>query len=207
MFSRGECGTFTVREGASSNEFNRISHLKARDGTLYFGSINGVTAVHPRDFAGDFFPGGTGGLVLLSARAQGPDPGETVDLLPYYLKTGTIQIQPDERFIKLHFAAPSYNTAGTTSYYYKIEGVNDTWQQINSPDVMFPRLPGGHYRIFFRTGSKSGVSSAEPVMLEMEVLPYIYEEPWFFLLMLAVIAVLGIIAWRIRVKYLLDRPT
>jgi signal transduction histidine kinase/DNA-binding response OmpR family regulator len=205
MFSRGECGTFTVREGASSNEFNRISHLKARDGTLYFGSINGVTAVHPRDFAGDFFPGGTGGLVLLSARAQGPDPGETVDLLPYYLKTGTIQIQPDERFIKLHFAAPSYNTAGTTSYYYKIEGVNDTWQQINSPDVMFPRLPGGHYRIFFRTGSKSGVSSAEPVMLEMEVLPYIYEEPWFFLLMLAVIAVLGIIAWRIRVKYLLDR--
>lgn len=201
----GRIRHFTVREGTSSNEFNRISHLKARDGTLYFGSVNGVTAVHPNAFASDFFPGGTGGLVLLSARAQGPGPGETVDLLPYYLKTGTIQIQPDERFIKLHFAAPNYSAAGTVSYYYKIEGVNDTWQQINSPDVMFPQLPGGHYRIYVRAGSISGTSPVEPITLEVDVLPYFYEESWFFALMIGLAVILGAVAWRIRVKYLLER--
>ncbi len=201
----GRVRHFTTRDGVSSNEFNRISHLQADDGTLFFGSINGVTALHPGEFSSDFFEGSSAGLVLIRAQAQGVKPGETVDLLPYYLKNGIIQVKPDERFIKLHFALPNYSVTGTVTYYYKIEGVNDTWQQVNSPDIMFPQLPGGKYKIYIRTGSMSGASSVVPVILEMEVLPHFYEEPWFFILIFVLLVALGTIAWRIRVKYLLER--
>ncbi len=41
---------YNKEEGISDNEFNRIAHYQAEDGTIYFGSQNGVTAFHPKDF-------------------------------------------------------------------------------------------------------------------------------------------------------------
>jgi signal transduction histidine kinase/CheY-like chemotaxis protein len=199
----GRVRHFTVREGVTDNEFNRISHLKARDGTIYFGSINGATSFHPADFSDDFFTGSTASLVLLSADAQGPNSGEVVDLLPEYVQKGRIVIKADERFVRLHFAVPNYSVSGNIHYFYKIEGVHNSWQQAPTPDVMFPQLPGGKYRIFFRTGSTSGISSIEPAIIEMEIMPHFYEETWFYLLILAVLAVLGAFAWKIRIRILL----
>ena len=203
--SSGQVRHFTAQEGVSSNEFNRISHLKTDDGTIYFGSINGATAFHPASFASDFFSGHPAGLVLLSARAQGPNPGETVDLLPQYIHSGRIQINPDERFVRLHFALPDYRVAGTVKYYYKIEGVHNSWQLAESPDITFPQLPVGKYKIYLRTGSMSGVSSAGPLVIDMEILPRFYQRPWFYLMVVVLVAALIMAAWRIRIRLLLSR--
>ena len=42
--------SFLLKDGITHEEFNRISHYQAEDGTTYFGGLNGVTAFHPRDF-------------------------------------------------------------------------------------------------------------------------------------------------------------
>ncbi len=202
--SSGRMRHFTTDHGVSSNEFNRISHLKSADGTIYFGSINGATSFHPADFSSDFFSDSDAGLVLVGARAQGPDPEDMVDLLPEYILKNRIVVKPDERFVKLHFAIPNYNISGPVSYFYKIEGVHESWQQVSTPDITFPQLPGGNYKIYIRTGSMSGVSSVEPVLVEMEVLPHFYEETWFFWLILVLLILLGTILWKRRVRLLLE---
>ncbi len=45
-----ETTIFNEADGISDNEFNRISHYQADDGTLYFGGQNGVTAFDPKNF-------------------------------------------------------------------------------------------------------------------------------------------------------------
>lgn len=40
---------YYVEDGLSHNEFNRFSSLKAKDGKLYFGGLNGVNAFYPKD--------------------------------------------------------------------------------------------------------------------------------------------------------------
>ena len=42
--------TWVKEDGITHNEFNRISHGRGADGTLYFGGLNGVTAFQPDDF-------------------------------------------------------------------------------------------------------------------------------------------------------------
>lgn len=41
---------YLPKDGISSHEFNRISHFQDENGTIYFGSIDGITAFHPKDF-------------------------------------------------------------------------------------------------------------------------------------------------------------
>src|SRR5690606_21027292 len=41
------CTSFTTQNGLSSNEFNRMSFYRARDGRMYFGGLNGVNAFYP----------------------------------------------------------------------------------------------------------------------------------------------------------------
>lgn len=40
-------------DGISNLEFNRISHYQHEDGTLFFGSLHGVTVFHPSDLLPD----------------------------------------------------------------------------------------------------------------------------------------------------------
>jgi len=42
--------TFTTNDGLLHNEFNFTAHYQAKDGTLYFGGLGGLIALHPKDF-------------------------------------------------------------------------------------------------------------------------------------------------------------
>ncbi len=40
---------YTAMDGLQSNEFNGRSYFKSKDGEMFFGGINGVTAFYPND--------------------------------------------------------------------------------------------------------------------------------------------------------------
>ncbi len=46
--------TYLEEDGLPHNEFNFTSHYQAKDGTLYFGTLEGFIAFHPKDLVSNF---------------------------------------------------------------------------------------------------------------------------------------------------------
>ena len=42
--------TYLEKDGISNHEFNRTSQFQSKDGTIYFGGLNGITSFHPDNF-------------------------------------------------------------------------------------------------------------------------------------------------------------
>ena len=173
---------FLMKDGTSSNEFNRISHFKASDGTLYFGGLNGITTLHPRDFWGDFEHAFDMPVFLTAARQFMASEGTEVDILNDYARLGKVTLNPSDRYLYFEFANPDYTSSGTTNYEYLIEGLNNVWHPLSTPELYLAGLPYGNYTLFVRTRSGNGTINQQLCQVKIAVPPPFYLTIWFFLL-------------------------
>jgi signal transduction histidine kinase/CheY-like chemotaxis protein/streptogramin lyase len=172
---------FLIKDGITCNEFNRISHFKASDGTLYFGGLNGITKLHPRDFWRDFEQDFNISILLTAAKQFPADKDAAIDILPEFRQLGKVTLNPGDRYLYFEFANPDYSSSGATSYEYRIEGLNNNWNPLNSPKLYVAGLPYGDYNLLIRTRSGNGSINQQFCQIKIDVPPPFYLTPWFFL--------------------------
>jgi signal transduction histidine kinase/CheY-like chemotaxis protein len=203
-------GTGTIRyyleeDGVTSNEFNRISHLKTSDGAIYFGSINGITAFRP----GDFGNHGTNQLksevVIMSVRTMSENDNKYTELLPAYHKKGKIVLDPDNGLLQIGFAMPEYSRSKEVVYSYRIEGLNEGWVYTKTPLVQLVGLSPGAYTLVIKAKSGSGNISENECRVRIEVLPHFYQQWWFLLLAAGVVFLLLLLGLKYRESVLIAR--
>ena len=185
--------TYTVQEGITHNEFNRIAHYQDARGRLYFGGLNGVTAFDPRDFdAEPTLPALP--LRVVSFRQFDADGDTLVDKTGELLKTNQITLGPDDRSSILHFALLNYTDAQKNTYTYQFRGVDDTWHQQTEPFLRLGNLPYGDYELLIRGQAADGRLSSSTLSIEVHVLRPFYLRGWFAL-PLMVLLLGGLWAW------------
>ncbi len=194
--------TWFPSDGLAQYEFNRTSHYRGEDGTLYFGGLNGVTAFHPRDFYGsnpDLRSEGDGRAAskklvitdfkVFSASSEKLE-NHTVDLIASGQKSGTdgsITMRPSDRYFQLEFAFLDYFSPEKVSYSYKIEGLDADWTLLNEPLLRLSSLPFGTHRLKIRAQSANGIWAENELDFDLRVLPPIYLRWWFLLLAMGVL--------------------
>ncbi len=170
--------TYTVQEGITHNEFNRIAHYQDTQGRLYFGGLNGVTAFDPRDFEAEptlpALP-----LRVVSFRQFDADRDTLVDNTGELLKTGQLTLQPDDRSSILHFALLNYTDAQKNTYAYQFRGLNDIWHQQTEPFLRLGNLPYGDYQLLIRGQAADGRLSSATLSIGVHVLRPFYLRGWF----------------------------
>ncbi|MGY8766981.1 MAG: two-component regulator propeller domain-containing protein [Pirellulales bacterium] len=95
---------FTVEDGVSGNSFFWTSRLKTKDGTLWFGGINGITSFHPSQITENpLVPS-----IVLTAFTQG---GESIEIgsSPERLKKITLDWQ--RNYFEFQFSALNFTAA------------------------------------------------------------------------------------------------
>jgi len=189
--------TWRPDDGVAQNEFNRTSHFKGADGTLYFGGINGVTAFHPRDFYGTSPESGSGNAQP-GAGTEARSTAKSLVLSDFYLFSGSskklenrtadllasgqITLQPADRYFQLEFALLDYFLSHKVTYYYRIEGIDADWHLLTEPLLRLSSLPYGTHRLKIRAESANGTRAENELDYQLAVLPPIYLRGWFLLL-------------------------
>ncbi len=188
----GRTRIFLPQDGLSHHEFNRVSHHQAKDGTIYFGSLNGITIFNPRDFHQDFDRSPNIPLMLTQAQLFSQKTKNLEDVEPEYLQHKKIIFEPSDLYLTLHFALLDYHSPDQTFYEYKIDRLGDRWASCPGGILQLAGLPYGQFKLTIRAKTEKGVYSQQQLVIPIQVLRPFYFRVWFlfatgFLIMAAIV--------------------
>ena len=186
----GRVTPYYREDGLASNQFHWNNASRGTDGWLYFGQVEGLSAIDPSRTVARTMDG--------PLRLTGVRIGDR-QLRNPYLKE--IRLHERDRSILFQFALLSPAARRQYTYEYRLEGFEKGWTRLTGDrhEAAYSSLPRGEYRFVVRAIPSSGNAGKE-LALEVDVRPYFYKTWWFKLMMAALIAALayGILTWRTR---------
>lgn len=165
------------KDGISNNEFNRCSFFKDKKGILYFGGLDGVTALDPNDFYDNNNPQDPY-LHFTSLTQFSEKENKLVDNSNQLISNPKIVLQPGDRFFNLEFKLLDFDSE-IHNYSYKIEGVDKQWNYTNENSIRISGLPYGSSLLRLKGQSNSGKWSSHELTIPIQSIAPITQRGWF----------------------------
>ena len=172
---------FFEEDGLSSNEFNHSSYLKARDGKMYFGSINGMIAFYPQRIgASKPF------TIFVSGTSRWNEKSQSVYLSRKEISLDDVILKnPSDLLLEFHFGCTDYSEPLRNTFTYRIEHLSYNWISMEDKHTLnLGGLPYGEYTIEVRATNAQGTPSANVLRFKVKVVQPFYKTLWFYLLLL-----------------------
>ena len=176
-------GHFTKADGLQSNQFNFNASLRASNGKMYFGGINGFNIFQPEEFHhNNYIPR----VVLTDLRInnQTVHAGEANSPLQLPLeKTQTIRLKYKQNTVEFRFAALSYQSPAKNQYAYILQNWDQDWIAVgNQSRASYSNLPPGKYVFRVKASNNDGKWNEEGASVRVTVLPPLYRSTTAYLL-------------------------
>lgn len=196
---------YTTEDGIQGDEFKPHAALKADDGKLYFGGINGFNAFSPSKFIKPK-PRAYVPLVItsfslfnkpLSIQKNGNDPSP---LKQNITDTRSLVLSYRQSVFSFEFAALDYAAADKKQYAYMLEGFDKEWNNVGSKHAAsYTNLPAGKYQVRLKYRNSEGMWSPVTSPLEITIVPPFWLTWWFTTIALLFItgSVYGFFIYRI----------
>ncbi len=166
---------FFEEDGLTSNEFNRMSFYKARNGRMFFGGMRGVNAFFPDAVMRAFINKEKAAQMVFTAFEYTDERRDTI------IRETKFPVNPE---LKLHYwdwsytfeyALTDFNNTQEVFYSWKMEGYKDSWSAPSKFNfTRFNSLPAGDY--VFRVKARDGQGRLSPNELAVKV---IVLPPWW----------------------------
>ncbi len=157
---------FREPHGLQGAEFNSGAHYKAQDGTLYFGGNNGFNRFNPRN-------------LFWSSNAYKPPVvltgltifGEAVTFDRPLAEVRSIALNYSDYVVGFEFAALDYTNPEANRYRYRLEGLEDNWNDSgNISRATYTNLaPGRNYMFRVQAANSDGVWSDQELAIAITV--------------------------------------
>lgn len=201
--------SFGVRDGLQGNEFNSGAYYMGPEGEMFFGGVNGLNSFHPEKM----FDDPTAPAVVLTAfevfnRSVGPGDlvngrrildcsiGECTDLMLRWSENVFAF-----RFSGLHFSNPQANT-----YAFRLTGFDRDWNEVGTRRIAtYSQVPPGTYVFQVRAANPDGCWSDVGTAISLQIKPPYWMTWWFRAGVLAGIAFLVAVLYRVRTSRLRKR--
>lgn len=154
--------------GLQGLQFNPASALRAKDGTLYFGGINGFNAFHPASMDKTlYFPEVR---VAQVKSTSGKTPGQV-----FTPGKGPVELNFDQRDVVVDFAGLNFVNPQGVYYRYRLDGLNPDWVETEKVrSINFTYLPIGTHTLKIQASTQPGIWGKDFTTLELKILP-----PWW----------------------------
>jgi len=180
-------------DGCDLRTFFIASRARTRDGSLLFGSPEGLLVVRPdRLVPWNFAPP----VVATGLRVDGIDrPGRTL---------GPLRLSPPRRSVELDFAALDLSDPARVAYRYRLEGFDGAWRTADAShrSLAYTNLRPGRYTLHVRATNRAGVWSPFELRLPVVAVPAFWETRWFAVAVGVALVLLAYGAFRLRVRRL-----
>ncbi|NPD46152.1 ATP-binding protein [Lentimicrobium sp. S6] len=163
QLDNGHVSTFSINDGLQGLEFNTAAHYKSKDGSIYFGGVNGFNYFDPSNIyqEEEEFPVVITGIFF-----------NNNEFKPEYdsLSVLNFSIPPDIEYFKLEFASLNYVSAPQNRYRYKINEIHDSWIDLGREhEIGFHGLDPGTYHLDILASDHHGSWSKAPLKIEFKV--------------------------------------
>jgi len=169
----GSCQVFTRSDGLQSEQFLSNAALKASDGKIYIGSVNGFNAFYPYQIKTNKVlpPVVITGLEVFNKEIRIGD-----ELLPKALnQLEELELSYKDHVFSLLYASLSYCTPEKNQYAYKLEGFDKDWNYVGSQSkATYTNLPAGTYTFKVKATNNDGIWSDREASLKIIIHPPFY---------------------------------
>jgi signal transduction histidine kinase/CheY-like chemotaxis protein len=192
----GEIENYTVDHGLVGNQFNFKSYLKTKDGTMYFGAVNGLTYFHPDQ------------IKIFESRPkihftgfrifnENPIPGENSILKKDIDFTDEITLKYNQNVISFDFIALDYHSEGKNNFSYYMEGLESSWRLGgNQRSTTYNNLLPGHYTFHIKATNIYNFPNELERTIKITVLPPFWKTLWAYLFYVVFLAFLVFLLYR-----------
>jgi signal transduction histidine kinase/ligand-binding sensor domain-containing protein/DNA-binding response OmpR family regulator len=189
---------FYSYDGLQDNEFRTGASFQDRDGKLYFGGINGISAFYPHTVESWKQPMSNIYFTQLSVLNQPVNyiksQGKRGILDSHISQAKQITLEKEQNVFTLEFAVLEYTNPRKVVYSYMLKGFDSDWRYTNSNlrYATYTNLPDGKYtfkvKAFFEGSTTiDGIAYDE---IDIVILPPWYKLWWAYLLYLAFVVVI-----------------
>ena len=117
-----------------------------------------------------------------------------------------ITLPAGSRRLAIDYTALSFRAPGKVRFRHRLEGFDETWVDAGSRrEAYFAAVPSGSYRFSVIAANDDGVWNTVGDSFDIVVRPGLLQSPWFYLLLLLLAALIGLMSARLRTKLLQRR--
>jgi len=172
---------FTVANGLIGNQFNFRSSFKAKNGTIYLGSIEGFIAFNPETFSENkYIPcvAITDFLLFNKAVPVGEAGSPLKTSITY---SDAITLDADQNSFSLRIAALSYQAPQMNRLMYKLDGFDKEWLSVTGNSLItYSNLEYGDYVFRVRASNSDGIWNEKETILHIKIRPPFYLSVWAY---------------------------
>ncbi|MBN2166222.1 MAG: helix-turn-helix domain-containing protein [Marinilabiliaceae bacterium] len=204
---------YNTLDGTLQGEYTDGAIFESKDGTLYFGGINGFNILKPDDNISEplpFKPVFTN-LFLRGEKVQiGKTYEDRIILNKATHYTHSIELSYHQNFLTFEFSAINYQNPHQTIYRYQLIGIDTGWNEISDSEqnknhdksgilnASYTNLPPGNYT--FKVMATNNKSNWKGVITELKI---IISAPWWkttlayalYITFLIIVLLVGIISY------------
>ena len=168
----GSFSIYTHNKGLVGNQFNYKSGIRASDGRLYFGSIQGFVGFDPqKTFSNRMAPPVVITRFDLFNQEVLPS-AKSSPLRCSVIYAPEIELAHDQSSFSVEFAALSYDVSEMNRYAYRLEGLEEQWNYISENQrVNYSNVPYGRYVFRVRGANSDGLWNNEGASLSIWIKP------------------------------------
>jgi ligand-binding sensor domain-containing protein/signal transduction histidine kinase len=187
---------YTEADGLCSTGADHNVAFRDRQGHLWFG-FEGLSRLD----AGPDRPAQPPSIRITRVRIRGVD--YPVSELGETELSGFV-LQHNENQLQIEFASLNFAAGDLVKYQYKLEGAENDWSSPSDLRVVnYPDVPPGRYRFLVRAVNADGMMSPAAAV-SWRILPPIWMRWWFLTISGAIAAYVIFVAYRYRVRQLLE---
>ncbi|MGL1885144.1 MAG: response regulator [Reichenbachiella sp.] len=179
---------YNASDGLQHNNFRKWSSWQDKNGTMFFGGINGITYFNPQKIGGVSNVSSIRFTRFLVS-------GEEVAIEKYSYnnnepkENNRLVLDPENDAISVEFSSMQFSNPQKSKYKYRLEGVNDDWVETNPENRLasYTFLSPGVYSFSVMTSNSEGDWNPNYLSIDFEIQPYWYETTWSYVMYLIVI--------------------
>jgi signal transduction histidine kinase len=172
--------SYDIGDGLQSNEFNQGASFKARDGTMYFGGINGFNKFHPDSISTNpNIPVVVFTDFKIFNKTVEPGLGEERILGPINT-IRELHLSHDDAVLTFEFAALEFTAPQRNRYAYYMEGFESGWNEAGEKtEATYTNLDPAEYVFRVKASNNDGVWNEQGVSLRIVIAPPWWMTWWF----------------------------
>ena len=184
---------FDLSDGLQSLEFSGGAALRGKDGTYYFGGINGLNYFNPGKIRlNNFIP-----PIVISK----------IKVFDKAIKgeQSKLEFGKDENYFSFEFASLDFKNSHKNKYKFILDGLDTKWSytDANNRRVFYTNLAPGEYTFRVMGSNDDGIWSPNEARVEITILAPFWMRWWFISALILFVG--GLVSFYInqRIKYLL----
>lgn len=186
--------SYSYNDGLQGNEFNSNSFFKDKQGTLYFGGINGLSYFNPASLHNNK-------KIPLISFTSFKVFNNLADSTYNLNEIEKLEIPYFNNVLTFSFSSTDFLSADKLKYAYRLEGFNDHFIQLGKVNnVTFTNLDPGEYTLRVIGTNSEGIWNTAGRSLKLRIIPPFWKTVWFLSYSIFAGAILIYVFIRLRLK-------